>query len=254
MTKVFAIASQKGGVAKTTTCLSLGAALAELDKSVLMIDLDPQANLTLSLGFRPGGLRRTVGDAIFGNTSLVGVSLEGPVFNLDLVPANQGLAVVDKVLYERKNYEHYLERRLQELNSNLYDVVMIDCPPAFGTLTLNALTAADTLIVPVQCEYYAAWSLLNILELVKLIRRRTNPGLNYRMLITMFDRRNRISHIVYDQIQRTFGKALFKTMVEVDTKLRESPTVGKPITAYAPRTRATRQYRKLAEEILRYEQ
>jgi chromosome partitioning protein len=249
MTKTIAISSQKGGVAKTTTCLSLGASLVELGLSVLLIDMDPQANLTLSLGVNPELQRQTVGDALLEQKSLVAVSQEGPMLNLDLIPANQGLVVIDKMLYGRRGYEHRLRNQLEAIDRGFYDLILIDCPPAFGTLTLNALTAADLLIIPVQCEYYAARSMRPILKLVQLVRRKTNNNLNYRVLVTMYDRRNRISQCILDQLQSSFNSALFETIIEVDTKLRESPTMGLPINLYAPRTRGARQYRALAEEL-----
>jgi chromosome partitioning protein len=250
MTKVIAISSQKGGVAKTTTCYALGASLAERGKAVLLIDMDPQANLTLSFGVDPESLHHTVGDALLEHDSLVAVSREGSMPGLDLVPANQGLVILDRVLYGRQSYEYRLKTQLEAMNSGYYDTILIDCPPYFGTLTLNALTAADRLIVPVQCEYYAARAMRPILKLVDLMRKKTNPDLSYRLLITLYDRRNKISRIIREQIQSTFHSALYETIIEIDTKLRESPTVGLPINLYAPRTRGARQYRALAEELI----
>jgi len=253
MTTTIAVNNQKGGVAKTTTCLSLGACLAELGQSVLLIDLDPQANLTLSLGLKPEELRRTVGDALLGNTSLVSVSRESPVLGLDLVPANPGLAVLDKVLYGQPGYELRLKQRLEAMGDGRYETLLIDCPPAFSTLTLNALTAADLLIIPVQPEYYAGPSLRHILQLVKLTRERTNPRLAYRVLVTMYDRRNKISQVVLDQMRGEMNGAVFNTIIEVDTRLRESPASGQPITLYAPKTRGAQQYRALAQELMNKE-
>jgi chromosome partitioning protein len=250
MTKTIAVNNQKGGVAKTTTCLSLGACLAELGQSVLLIDLDPQANLTLSLGLKPDELRRTVGEALLGNTSLVSVSRESGVPGLDIAPANQSLVVLDKVLYGQKGYEFHLRHRLDAMKECYYDVVLIDCPPAFGTLTLNALTAADLLIIPVQPECYAGHSLRHILELVRLVRKRTNPRLSYRVLVTMVDRRNKICRATLEQMGQTLGETLFKTIIEVDTRLRECPALGQPVTLYAPKTRGAQQYRALAQELM----
>jgi chromosome partitioning protein len=252
MVATIAISSQKGGVAKTTTCLSLGACLAEIGQSVLLIDLDPQAHLTLSLGFNPEELRRTIGEALLGNASLVSVSREGSVFDLDLVPANQELVVLDKILYGRQDYEFRLKNGLDAIGDGFYDVVLIDCPPSFGTLTLNALTAADLLIVPVQCEYYAAQSLRQIMELVKLVRERTNPRLIYRVLVTMYDQRNKICQVILEQMQRGLSQVLLKTIIEVDTKLRESPAFAQPVTLYAPKTRGAQQYRALAKELINH--
>ena len=252
MTTTIAISNLKGGVAKTTTCLSLGACLAEMGKVVLLIDLDPQANLTLAVGLAPDELRHTVDEALLGNVSLVSVSRECAVFGLDIVPANQGLVTIDKVLYGRKGYEFYLKNGIEAMGSRMYDFILIDCPPAAGTLTLNALTAADILIVPVQCEYFSAQSFRQVTELVKLVREKTNPHLLYRALVTLYDRRNKICQVIYDQMQRGMNGVLFQTIIEVDTKLRESPVFGLPITLYAPNTRGAAQYRALAQELINH--
>jgi len=252
MTITIAISNLKGGVAKTTTCLSLGACLAEMGKVVLLIDLDPQANLTLAVGLKPDELGHTMDEALLGNASLVSVSRECAVFGLDIAPANQGLVTIDKVLYGRKGYEFYLKNGIEAMGSSLYDFILIDCPPSVGTLTLNALTAADMLIVPVQCEYFAAQSFRQVTELVKLVREKTNPRLTYRALVTMYDRRNKICQVILEQMQQGLDGTLFKTIIEVDTKLKESPVFGQPITVYAPNTRGTAQYRALAQELINH--
>ena len=248
-----AIGSQKGGVSKTTTTLSLGASLAAnngASRSVLLIDLDPQANLTMALGINPNDVRRMVGDALLDQSSLLAVSRESPIANLDLVPANQGLLMLDKALFGRPGFEYRLKQQLTGPQTSQYDLVLCDCPPAFGTLTLNALTAADLLIIPVACEYFAARSLQQFIELLNLVKNNTNPGLQYRILITMFDKRNRISHIIHDQIRARFGAAVFNTIISIDTKLRESQVIGQPITHYAPHARSTEEYRALAAELM----
>lgn len=255
MTKPFTIAigSQKGGVSKTTTTVSLGACLADnngASRNVLLIDLDPQANLTMALGVNPNEVRRMVGDALLEQSSLLAVSRESAIPNLDLVPANQGLLVLDKALFGRPGFEYRLRQQLNSSAAAQYAVALCDCPPAFGTLTLNALTAADLLIIPVACEYFAARSLQQFLDLIQLVQRNTNPTLQYRILITMFDQRNRISHIIRDQIQNKFGAAVFNTIVSIDTKLRESQVVGRPITQYAPHSRSADEYRALVAELL----
>jgi len=249
MTSIIAIGNQKGGVAKTTTCLSLGAALAELGQTVLLIDADPQGSLTLSLGVQPDEMRRSLEDALLGSASLMSVSRETSVFGLDLVPAGRGLLTVDKILYSRANYEYNLKNALEALPPRVYDTVLIDCPPTLATLTLNALTAAEMLMIPMQCEYYAAHALRQVIELVKAVRARTNPLLKYRVLVTMYDRRNNISRVIYEQLQQGVGALLFKTVIEVDTKLRESPVYNQPVTVYAPTTRGAEQYRALAREL-----
>ena len=253
MTTTIAVSNQKGGVAKTTTCLSLGACLAEMKQSVLLIDLDPQANLTISLGLKPQNIHRAVDDALLGNASLVSVSRESPVFGLDIVPANRMLIVLDKILYKRPGYQFHLKKGLDAMGEGFYDFVLMDCPPSFGTLTLNALTAADLLIIPVQCDYYAAYSLRHFVKLVQQVREKTNPWLTYRVLATMYDRRNKICQIILDQMRRALGDILFTNIIEVDTKLRESPAFGQPITLYAPKTRGTQQYRALAKELMNHD-
>lgn len=250
MTRVIAIASNKGGVAKTTTCLSLGGGLVELGLTVLLVDLDPQAHLTTSLGVRPETLRHTVGDVMLSHRSLISVSQETAVESLDLAPANRELIVLDKVLYNRPGYEYRLRMDMEQRGWDLYDVILLDCPPSFGTLTLNALTVADMLVVPVQCEYYAARSLGQMLDMVTLVRRKSNPRLSYRLLVTLFDGRNRIHHLILHYLRSRFSKAMFETIIQVDTRLREGPAFGLPVTRYAPKTRAAAQYRALAQELV----
>ncbi|UCC89331.1 MAG: ParA family protein [Anaerolineales bacterium] len=250
MTQTIAVSSQKGGVAKTTTCLSLGASLSEMGHFVLLVDLDPQAHLTLSIGLTPKELRRTVGDVLLGNNSLLSVSRESSVQGLDIVPANQRLVILEKVLQGRPDFQFQLKNGLQSLGDDFYDFILIDCPPSLGALTLNALTAANLLIIPVQCEYFAAHTLLNYRKLVEYMRKKTNPRLKYRVLVTMYDRRNKICQVTLEQMQRGLNRVLFETIIEVDTKLRESPTLGQPITLYAPTTRGAEQYRALAKELL----
>lgn len=246
--KVIAISNQKGGVAKTTTCLSLGAALAEMGHSVLLIDLDPQANLSVSLGLKPANLRLTVVDTLLGNQPLVGVSRESDIFALDVVPASHELNLIDKVLYKRPGYEQRLRQTLERMDPDLYQYVLLDCPPALGPLTMNALMASDLLIIPVQCELYAVHSLRRTIQLLPEVHK-SNPDLTYRVLVTMYDQRNKISRIMLKQLQDGLGAALFDTLIQIDTKLRESPAFGQPVTAYAPTTRGAQQYRALAEEL-----
>jgi chromosome partitioning protein len=219
---------------------------------VLLIDLDPQAHLTLSIGVEPKKLHRSISDALLGGTSLVSVSRESSLFNLDIVPTEPGLALIDKILYGQKDYEFKLRKSIAGLAGNLYDFVLIDCPPSFGPLTLNAMTAADLLIIPVQCEYYAAHALRQAMEVVQWVQQKTNPDLNFRVLVTMYDRRNKISKLLLDQLQGRLQRRLFNTIIEVDTKLKESPAFNQPVTMYAPKTRGAQQYRTLAKELISY--
>ncbi len=249
MRKTLAISNQKGGVAKTTTCLSLGATLAELGHSVLLVDLDPQANLTLSLGLRPENLRRTLVDVLMGNDPLVGVSRETEVLALDIVPASYELALMNKLLYRQKGYQFRLKQVLAKVPANLYDYILLDCPPSLAPLTLNALSTADLLIIPTQCEYYSARSLSQTIRLALQIRKQSNRHLIYRVLITMYDQRNKINRLVLEQMQRGLDSVLLQTIIQIDTKLKESPAFGKPVTTYAPNSRGTLQYRALAKEL-----
>jgi chromosome partitioning protein len=195
-----------------------------------------------------------IGDALLDQSSLLAVSRESAVPHLDLVPANQGLLVLDKVLFGRPGFEYRLRQQLGGAVAQQYDVVLFDCPPAFGTLTMNALTAADLLLIPVPCDYFSARSLQQFLELIEMVKRNSNPGLRYRILLTMFDKRNRISHIIQEQIRRKYGSAVLQTIISVDTKLRESPVVGQPITQYAPHSRSAQEYHALATELMEDEQ
>ena len=248
--RIVAVANTKGGVAKTTTCLSLGGSLAEQGNLVLLVDLDPQAHLTSSLGVKPGELRRTVSDVLLNQDSLASISLETQVFGLDLAPANDELVIIDKMLYKNPGYEYRLKTDVENSRRGLYDYVIIDCPPTFGTVTINALTAADLLVIPLQCEHYAVQSLIRMLEMVRLTRRKTNARLRYRLLVTMYDMRNKVHPMILKYLRSRFPDALFETFIQVDTKLRESPAHAKPITDYAPSTRAARQYRELAQEVM----
>lgn len=281
MGTTIAVGNQKGGVAKTTTCISLGAALAEMGHRVLLIDLDPQANLTLSfkLGAAPeaaaGGRRRVPGshaqsgsgptgggsimDALIGNNTLLGVSRQSEIAGLDVAPAGRELVLVDKVFYQVSGYQYRLREALEGLERELagtsrpYDYVLVDCPPSLATLTLNALTAAELLIIPVQCELYAAHSVRQMVRLADQVRDPCSHNLEHRLLITMYDMRNKISRMILEQLKRGRGGELFETIIQVDTKLRESPAYGKPITSYATGSRAAQQYRALAEELIRLE-
>ncbi len=249
MSATIAISNQKGGVAKTTTCLSLGAALAEMGHSVLLVDLDPQANLTISLGLEPKQLRRTILDTLMGTSSLVGVSQETDLLGLDIAPANYELALADKVLYEVSGYQFRLRKAIAALYEGLYRYVLLDCPPSLAPLTLSALTAADLVIIPVQCELYAAHSLGRMIRLARQLREEYNPNLDYRVLVTMYDMRNKISRMILEQMRNGTDRLLFETIIQIDTKLRESPAYGRPITVYAAESRGAEQYRALAREL-----
>jgi chromosome partitioning protein len=245
-----AISSQKGGVAKTTTCLSLGASLAERNLRVLLVDLDPQAHLTRALAIDPDGLRRTVGDVLLSQMNLLEVSRESTFYNLDLVPANRGLILVEKLLHGCKGYEFKLKTSLDALDGRFYDVILFDCPPSFGPLTMNALTCVELVIIPVTCDYFAAQSLQTYLNLLGAVRRNTNPPIEHRVLVTLFDGRTRLSKLMLERYRLTYQNLLFQTVIPIDVKVRESPLFGRPITQYASRARSAHEYRALARELM----
>lgn len=270
---VIAVANQKGGVAKTTSVVSLGGALASHNKEVLLVDLDSQANLTLALGKDPGRVRGSITDVLFHSSTLLSVSRETAIPGLDLVPANSGMELAERFLPVRKDYESILLRTITDelrpdrsnpasknhsageaLARNLpviqYDYVILDCPPFMGAVTLNALVAADLLIIPTQPEYFSAHALRTMMTTIRQVRQQHNPKLIYRILITMLDKRNRIHRQIHDQIYKTFGDGVFKNIIEVDTKLRESAIEGKPIMFHKAQTRSALQYDALAQEIM----
>ncbi len=252
MPYVIAFCHQKGGVAKTTSVLTLGACLVEQHCETLLIDLDPQANLTAGLNVNPAEVRRSAADVLLGNETLLRVSRETGIPGLDLVPANADMVTVAKYLYLREPYEFVLREALTRADAAHYEVVLIDCPPSLGPVTLNALTAADLVILPTQCEYFSMQALDSPFRLISLVRAKTNPRLAYRLLVTMFDQRGNLHTRMLAQLREHFGASLLETVIGFDSKLRESQMLGRPMTEHAPQSRATQQYRQLAQELLQY--
>lgn len=252
MLKVITISNEKGGVAKTTSTLSLGAALAELGHRVLVMDLDAQANLTLSLGFEPGEAEHTSSDIMLDNAPLLSACRKTDVENLDLIPSSSRIESSEQFLPVRTNYTTILQRAIKSAPNLPYDYIILDCPPALGAITQNALAAADLLLIPTQAEYFSAYALRNMMTLIRKIREEHNPNLAYRILVTMLDKRNRTHRNIHDQLRATFGEGVFNTVIEIDTKLRESPIAGLPITRYKPGARGSTQYRVLAQELMEY--
>ena len=251
MTHVIAVANEKGGVAKTTTAISLGGALVESGYEVLLVDLDAQANLSLGLNINPANVRRSVADMLLNSASLISISRESNVPGMDVVPSNAEMGMAERFLPVRQNYEYILKNILLSTPSlSSYDFVLLDCPPSLGAVTTNALTAAQFVIIPTQPEYFSAHGLRNLMAMIRRVRTQTNPDLAYYILITMMDRRNRIHRTLSEQLRLTFKDGLLETVIEIDTKLRESTVAGLPITHYTPHSRSALQYRALAQELI----
>ena len=250
MSYIVAIANEKGGVGKTTTALSLGAAIAEQNLRTLLIDLDPQANLTLALGLKPIGLQRTMADVLMGGLKLPSTLLETGVKNVDIGPANQELQLAEQFLRIRENFDRLLQNVLKEVAH--YDFIFIDCPPAIGALTQSALTAANLHILPTQCEYFSVNAIGSALNLIRYIRQNTNPTLRYKLLLTMIVQNNRVHQNLEEHLRKAFRSAVFNTTIEMDNNLRECQLYGQPITTFASKCRGALQYRRLAEELLHY--
>jgi len=249
-----AVANQKGGVAKTTTALSLAGAFTLLGRDILLVDLDPQADLTLAVGINPKSVRDSIADIFLGSRKLTSIIQETTVPGIDIIPSNSDMEMAERFLPIRERHELILKTVLQAAQMGAYDFVILDCPPALGSATLNALHASDMLIIPTQPEYFSAYALRNMMPAIKRVRAHENPTLVYRILITMHDRRNRIHNNMREQIRLTFGTGLLQTVIDVDTKLRESTLAGLPITHYSPKTRSALQYLSLAEELVQHVQ
>jgi chromosome partitioning protein len=244
---VIALANQKGGVGKTTTAINLGAALAHNGKRVLIFDFDPQANSSAGLGIRTQGL--TTYDVVVGGALARDAVVDTTVDNLQLVPATPALAGAEVELVPMMAREFRLKRSLENVRHD-YDYVLIDCPPSLGLLTVNALTAADEVIVPVQCEYLALEGLSQLTATLELVRRNLNSSLKLRgLLLTMFDGRTNLSQQVADEVRNHF-KNTFKTVIPRSVRLSEAPSHGIPISTYDPASRASRAYDDLAEEVI----
>ena len=248
--RIIAIANQKGGVGKSTTAVSLGAALAEVGYRVLVVDLDPQGNASTGLGIRHEARDVTVYDVIVSEAPLDDAIVATPLDRLHALPSTIDLAGAEIELVSQFSRESRLKKALVPVREGVYDFILLDCPPSLGLLTINALTAAEELIVPIQCEYYALEGLGQLLRNVNLVQQNINAGLRVSgIVMTMFDPRTKLSEQVVDEVRRFFGELVYDVIIPRTVRLSEAPGFGQPITVYDPKSKGAATYRELAREV-----
>ncbi|BAK14536.1 chromosome partitioning protein [Solibacillus kalamii] len=251
MGRIIAIANQKGGVGKTTTSVNLSACLAFLGKKVLIIDIDPQGNASSGLGVRKGDLESCIYDVLINDEDIKGVIQQTDVENLYIVPATISLAGAEIELVSTISREVRLKKSLQEIKNN-FDFIIIDCPPSLGLLTINALTASDALIIPVQCEYYALEGLSQLLSTVRLVQKHLNKELMIDgVLLTMLDARTNLGLQVIDEVKRYFQDKVYRSIIPRNVRLSEAPSHGKPVILYDAKSRGAEIYLEFAREVIK---
>lgn len=251
MGKIIAIANQKGGVGKTTTSVNLAAALAVLEKKILLIDADPQANATSGLGISVEDKNPGTYELLEHTAQVEQTIIKTTVAHLDLIPSHIDLVAIEIELVDKSEREFMLKKALESIK-NKYDYILIDCAPSLGLITLNALTAADAVIIPIQCEYFALEGLGKLLNTIKSVQKIHNPSLDIEgLLLTMYDARLRLSNQVVEEVKKHFGKMVFKTIIQRNIRLSEAPSYGENIIEYDATSKGAQNYLSLAEEVLK---
>lgn len=250
MSRIIAVANQKGGVGKTTTSVNLSACLAHIGKKVLLIDTDPQGNATSGVGVNKGDVQKCIYDILIDDADVHEVIRKTKVENLDIIPATISLAGAEIELVSTISREVRMKHAIQEVKDR-YDYIIIDCPPSLGLLTINALTASDSILIPVQCEYYALEGLSQLLSTIRLVQKHLNESLTIDgVLLTMFDARTNLGIQVIDEVKKYFQDKVYRTIIPRNVRLSEAPSHGEPIIIYDARSRGAEVYLELAKEVV----
>ena len=251
MGRVIAIANQKGGVGKTTTAINLSAAMGKKGKKVLVIDIDPQGNTTSGFGIEKNELEKTVYDLILGECSIKECIIPDVCENLSIIPANVNLAAAEIELIDAEKKEYVLKNEVDWIKDQ-YDYIFIDCPPSLSMLTVNAMTTAESVLVPIQCEYYAMEGLSQLIHTINLVKKKLNPALKMEgVVFTMYDSRTNLSQEVVDSVKEALEERVFETTIPRNVRLAEAPSYGKPICEYDAKSAGAESYSKLADEIIK---